>query len=584
MLQNAAAAREGWHPMVRLLILVLMTFAALGAPPATAESWPALAERIAAPWPALQQPDGRFADYVAGGRPMPQTRYAEAMLGYGLLLVGLQDGRRDQVDAGLRAIAWSTSRPYADNGGPSVFENLALAAAYNLARARLSGDAAFEALRRGWEEWLRQVQPLHLHRRGYGNKHLVEAVAHLELVRTHVASGVPGSVLSRPLRAVRRVRTLLERRLPRLRAGRRAFLLSDPPKDPRAYHALSVGMLARACGLMACRARTRAVLAAARRASWLVTAPDGDLAYAGRSQEQGWALAFSAYGAPRVAGRALGRLAKRHPVGREGMWITPAGAAFGLDPYAGAGVYNGLTLVALGWAVERGDRAPTRSRLRSDRNGAAVLGRGVDRLAVVRSGRLWFAVRQRPAGGANEDDLRMDFGLVALKHRAAHGWRDVAGPPPYTAGRPDSAGPVLVRAGARPVGRRLHVRRRAVMVAADLITPRGRVVRRGVPFRFAARRARLTMTMGVRRGDVVELSTFASPPLRTAATGVVHPGGAVTASGRVHTTVEPGYHSAVAANLARVRITVRAARTGALRFAYRAAPGRSSHRRPDTVR
>ena len=73
---------------------------------------------------------------------------------------------------------------------------------------------------------------------------------------------------------------------------------------------------------------------------WAYQAPDGDLAYFGRSQGQSWALALGALAAARaaaagpcdrrarafqaVADRALGRLAARHPIGPGGMAIVPS--------------------------------------------------------------------------------------------------------------------------------------------------------------------------------------------------------------------------------------------------------------------
>ena len=57
-----------------------------------------------------------------------------------------------------------------------------------------------------------------------------------------------------------------------------------------------------------------------------------------------------------VAGRALGRLAARHPIGPGGMAIVPSanGPATipAIDDYASEVVYNGLTLTALGWAAD----------------------------------------------------------------------------------------------------------------------------------------------------------------------------------------------------------------------------------------
>ena len=59
---------------------------------------------------------------------------------------------------------------------------------------------------------------------------------------------------------------------------------------------------------------------------------------------------------------------------------------------------------------------------------------------MVRRGDLWFAVRAAAKTAA--DDLRYDFGLVALKTSSgAGGWVDVVRPRPHTRTGPDSAGP-----------------------------------------------------------------------------------------------------------------------------------------------
>jgi hypothetical protein len=276
----------------------------------------------------------------------------------------------------------------------------------------------------------------------------------------------------------------------------------------------------------------------------------------------------------------LQRLRERHPVGPQGMAITPAlvrdpvGGVLGLDPYAGAGVYNGLTLVALGWALQDGAPAPEPSRLLSDRPSARVLGTGPDRFAVVRTSDMWFAVRQQPAGGEHERDLRLDFGLVALKSRTANGWRDVAGPPPRTYAEPDSAGPWLLQRGrrARPVGRGLHVRGGSVRVEADFVTPDHVVLRRGVRFRFTPSATGVDVSLPVRRGDRLELSAFAPPPLRTLSGGIEYPDGAVAAGDRALIAIQEGYHSGTAPALARVRLTVRASVAGRLGFAYARRP------------
>lgn len=110
-----------------------------------------------------------------------------------------------------------------------------------------------------------------------------------------------------------------------------------------------------------------------------IAAPDGDLAYFGRSQQQAWSPALTAYGAlsaaaisrPAVAqrlrglaARAIERLRGAHGTGPKGCFITPSlrphyRGTRGLDSCAAAIGYSGLTLTALNWAMDRfGDAAP----------------------------------------------------------------------------------------------------------------------------------------------------------------------------------------------------------------------------------
>jgi hypothetical protein len=83
----------------------------------------------------------------------------------------------------------------------------------------------------------------------------------------------------------------------------------------------------------------------------------------------------------------------------------------------------------------------------------ALLSRGDSRFAVVRTKDVWYAVRAT-RGGKHPEELREDFGLMALKIRgkngggASSGWRDVVRLRPITRGEgdpTDSAGPVLLR-------------------------------------------------------------------------------------------------------------------------------------------
>ena len=461
-------------------LLSLLAVAAIAAIPAAAQAAPdpgALALRQAGPWPALQAPDGRFADYASAS-----GRYGEAMLGYALLSSGLRDGQATFVDTGLRAIGYALAHPEVQEAFPSVFESFALAAAWNLARERLAGDPRFLFLRPAWRLRLQSERPVHLRAQArYGNKAIVEAAAVLELLRSGVRSTQRRTWLGKRKLAVGRVRRLINRIIPRLvlRHEGRVFL-SDPPVNPPAYHALSLGFYARAVSVLGRGAgrKARRVLRGAARASLALTGPDGDLAYTGRSQGQAWALSFTAYGAEVAArvvrrrearklralsARALGRLEARYPVSARGLAIVPALAQRplawypGLDGYAGAVPYSGLTAVALNMLADRGIRGRA-GRLGSDGPMAARIRAKRGTMAVARRGPVWLAVRRSRAG----TDLRYDLGLVALKRFGPAGWEDVA--PARPRARGPSFGPTLLRDGVEHElrGRRLAATRRRI--------------------------------------------------------------------------------------------------------------------------
>src|SRR5437764_11549627 len=288
---------------------------------AASDSWAVIAQRMAAPWPKLQHPNGTFPAYNYA-RASGFLPYGESMLGYGLLQTGLADGRRDEVHAGLRAIGFA-SRALLRRGSPSVFENLALAASYNVARARILGDRLFAELRPTLERALRAIRPVwNGSGKRYFNKFLVEAVAWLELTRSGLRSDIPGTVLANAAASRDAAMHLVNDGLGRLRFGlrttgsgdERALILSDLPWNPAAYQGLSLGMLARAITLLGPDAAPGAhqVLREVANASWEMSGPDGDLAYYGRSQEEAWALGLTAYGAQVAAQGATDAQALRY--------------------------------------------------------------------------------------------------------------------------------------------------------------------------------------------------------------------------------------------------------------------------------
>ena len=342
-----------------------------------------LAAEYAAPWPALQNGEGRFYDSVSG-QADGHGRYGEAMLGVALMETGLQTGDQALITAGLRGVGYSVRDVHLQTRYPSVFESFALASGYNRARAGLAGDPRFEAVRGAWEDTLRRVRPIYLHGRArFWNKSIVEAAAVLELHRTGLRSGYKRTWLANRPIARRRATDLVNRIVPSLTAARgqtvggASLVLSDPPANPIAYHALSLGFFAHAVRLLDADASKTALrtLADAARGSWTLAGPDGDVAYVGRSQEQSWSLATTAYGAEvaartmsgaaaaqmrSLAARAVGRLRSAYRVTDHGLTIVPALTQRpslrhrGLDPYAGTAAYNGLTILTLTRAASLG--------------------------------------------------------------------------------------------------------------------------------------------------------------------------------------------------------------------------------------
>jgi hypothetical protein len=593
--------------------LALLAAALVAVPAAQAAAparWTGLADDIAASWAGQQNPNGTFRDHIYGGdvsfclsrqcKPgLGNARYAESVLGYALIQTGLRERDSRLLDAGLRSISYIVRRRDLQRRLPTTFESMAVASAYNLVRRRAPRRPLFRQNRGRWESWMRNVRPQWIGSdRGYFNHHLVEAISNLELFRTGLRSRVRGTVLHRKER--RRLRRLtvelLNRVIPaeaaptaRSSRGVRGQILSDVPDYPLAYHGFSFGLYTRAIDLLGRRAapRTQTLLRKLGDASWLLTAPDGDVAYFGRSQEEVWALSATAYGAEAaadlrggsaaerarfraVADRTVARIESAHGIGPQGLWIVPALAidpvagVAGIDSYAGAAAFGGLALMELEWAIgaARGPREP--GRLASDDNGAASILRDENSTVLVRSGDLWYAVRQASSLFRHEIDLRYDFGLVALKQRTGSGWRDVQPLRPATSDGPTSAGPLmLVRTGSGigiPFGRRISVGTdRAVTVTGGYRAPRPslRWLRRGVSFRFEPIACGMRMTFPARAGDSLEYSAFmrgTAADVTVAERSVADAGHVVSFDQPAQVTVEEGYASGADPRLVRARI------------------------------
>jgi hypothetical protein len=284
---------------------------------------------------------------------------------------------------------------------------------------------------------------------------------------------------------------------------------------------------------------------------------------------------------PRQAGadraitlRVLARLRDRHAGGPYGFFITPAlrddvdGGVAGLDLYAAAVSYTGLTLTALNWTLERMAAAPgiAPAPLASDGPGATVLSRGDSTLAVVRTEATWFAVKQAPAvrvpGRVDYSrDLRYDFGLAALKARGADGsWHDVQRLRPHADGPADSAGPVVLEGGRRylPRGDRLRVTGDGGVAArVAFATDQGVALGRSAVVAYTPVDCGVRITLPAYSDDDVEYSVFliaGSAGARADGTGVADAAERVVFSRPAVVALEPGYHSGADAALTRARL------------------------------
>lgn len=570
--------RHTWAVVVTSLTVAGAAFA-VQADAAAPGEWKALRSQIAAPYPSIATAEGRFTDYL---RPR-QNPVPVPSLGLALVQAGLDQKDRTMVDTGVQTITDFVEH-YRPDRPSGVFDHFAISSAYNLVRDKQPDNQLFTNHRESWDRWLRQQPLFWLSNTGhYANKYMVEVLAVLESRRTGLTSTVEGSVIREGRRAEQLALRVLDQVAPGVAratttrvAGAPAMVLSDPSNNALAYHALTMGFFARSIDLLGPRAtpRARAALQRVARASWALMGPDGDLAYIGRSQQQGWALAMTAYGAevasdgadatwaPRfraVADRALARLRTLHGVGSGGLSITPSGAdsagaaRSGLDTYASGPGYTGLTLVGLNWAIEHAERHDrSSSEVASDADGTQELAGGRARFHTVRSGSSWFVVKRSRSFSAR--DLRYDFGLVALKRATADGsWFDVVRPRPHTTGRPDSAGPVLVGRDGRalPDGTRSSVSRGVVTVRGGYKSGRGKWVSRGETFRFAPVSCGVQATFTRRRGGALEYSVFFRGKPTVDGGALTGGSTAVQASPRPEVEFRGGYSSGVDARLVR---------------------------------
>jgi hypothetical protein len=435
-----------------------------------------LIDQILTPWPSRQNRNGTFPDRYNGNDARGRSRgYDEAMMGAVLLRWGTRTQARRLTRSGLSALERQLDPAHYKT--PSVFEAYALSMAYHDAR-RTGLLRAHPLLASRWRHWLAQYRPVYMSpARPFSNQRMIEAAAYRLLLATGIRSRRAGAVLASRDRAARDLRdfdAVLARTAANDRRGGIAAF-SDPPRNPLAYVPLTAAFLGR-YATAASDGGARARFLELARGLLAITGPDGDVAYAGRSQAESWALSFGAYAALRasrwdparrqqfrsLAARYLQRLAAVH-MPRGELWITPLfasippglrssagnGALAGVDSYTGAVVYESLTALGLLWTRELLDGELNGSP--ASPAGGRVVSTGPSQMVILRRANVWAAVRPRPSWRSGKVDLRADAGLMRLKVRDGGAWTDLLPLPPRTHGKlTDSLAPRLV-AGTRHV-------------------------------------------------------------------------------------------------------------------------------------
>lgn len=441
----------------------------------------AIADEVVRRWASIQGADGRFPDpiYGSGGD------YGTAMLGYAMLRRGAQEGDKGLIRGGLDALLAQVDKPA---GG--AFELLVLARAYRWANGALPSNAlaapfwqksgpklAADLSARGPIASQTASATCYADARCYNNLKLVSSLASLELIGTGLSPASSTALLADVgLRG--RVLHRLSSRVPKetgsdvTRVGEApvsgAGVLSDPPRNPLAYHALSTMMLGEVLDELGDAAPVTALQAYGRaaRALLVLAAPDGDVTWFGRGQGQVWVPAITAAAAAGAAERttssvlrgrflalaeaSLTRLRSVYGVGSRGLPLVPGAVdasvlgARAVDPYATTRGYNGLAVYALDRAAATLKRVGgTATRVPSERTGV-VRSPAQAGLAAITRGGLWVGIAAKSRA---PEDARYASGVLAMQQRDATGtWKPVVPGRPYN---PQRVGTLAIKVGGR---------------------------------------------------------------------------------------------------------------------------------------
>jgi hypothetical protein len=340
------------------------------APPVTPERLERLLDASLDGLMARQLPWGGFDDPLAGAR-FNYGAVSLAWLAGERSLPGAAGAERRRAAALTLGAATRVERP-------GAFQAWIEALALRAVRGRLADAETRAALTAHLQRYAgpvvgRRAQRCATNPHCYNNLKLVDAVGTLDLVRTGISSPLPGARLADPPTADRLARSFLATSVARaqhadlgLRAAavdvRDAAVLSDPSRNPLAYHALSSALLVRGLRLLGDEAPAPARLAA-HRALWALVAladPRGEISWMGRGQQLVWPVGATLYAAlgatvevserdPALAAR-LRRLAElatlelEHRRTANGLAVTPGARSSlaGLDHSTDTIACNGL--------------------------------------------------------------------------------------------------------------------------------------------------------------------------------------------------------------------------------------------------
>jgi hypothetical protein len=575
---------------IALTVLMLTLYALAGAGGASAAEQASgpnsaplreLPDLVLDPWLSTQTQNGNFNR--PSGTPALDG-YGNAALAYGLLQEAARTGDTKDLKAGMKAFSWINRTRQPMNG---VFYQMFSASAYNFAVANFADRPEFQRIRVAWANKLRRFpyQKGTLGSRYHYNKNLVEALEVIELYNSGLRGNATTAILRNRRVAIRRALALMDNLIPArvgdytqtVGAGQgwpfttQVADMSDPPDNPPAYNALVAGLYARAYNELAPGFRTEAMRQTAEtmiRGVIARTAPDGDIAFDGRSQEQAWALSSAAFaawsassfatGAERdiylaFARRVITRLENVHVTSASsfGFVLTPAAGCCdkqdmppGQDHYYDVAKYSGLTAMTMGWAIAQrpDDWQSGAGALPADNTSDYIYNPGRGRFFQHRAGNVYWFMRMQ----SDYFDARSDMAVSVMKVRNSNGtWTDVVPPRPYTGGHfkpSDPASPCLVyRKGCAYLELHGGTPDASGGYAFDAIwrTARRTLVRKGTAT-VTPTPTGLRLSWATLPGEVFTFDNFLTSA-RCTSTGVASPGLAVTVAGQSKCSVANGF-------------------------------------------